>query len=67
MILPEKEYLKLYKKVRKLEMQANKVGLERAVTFNRICKKVASFVNRAMILEDQMMVPKERRWTIGYQ
>ena len=65
--LPEKEYYKLYKMVRKLEQQANVVTPEKAVTFNRICKKVASIVNRAMILEDQMMVPKERRWTIGFQ
>lgn len=67
MTLPEKEYFKLYKLVKKQEKKAAKCGLQQAVKFNRCCQKVAQLVNRAVWLEDAMNVPAERRWTNGFK
>lgn len=65
--LPEPEYLKLSKLVKKHEHRFATHHLERrTVLANRAVKKVESLVARAQYLEVLMMVPKERRWTNAY-
>jgi hypothetical protein len=64
--LPEREYLKLYKLVRKY--QARWVAAaERGCSLvaDRQLKKLAALVGRAVELERAMRVPAERRWTRG--
>lgn len=65
--LPEQEYVKLYKLVRKYEARFD-VWFTKGCHLNaaRCLKKVRQLINRMRVLEFIMMVPEERRFTNGY-
>jgi hypothetical protein len=64
--LPEREYLKLYKLTKKYTaLWTDAVGRGANLKADRLLKKMTALIGRAVTLENQMRVPKERRWTRG--
>lgn len=60
----EKEYLKLYRMVSKLE---RKVDGRKTVRLLRIAKKVDALVARAFYIEEAIRIPEQFQWTKGYK
>lgn len=63
--MPEREYLHIYKRIKKLELQFQ-AKQNAPVLARRLLKKVVSLLKRAQVLEAQMMVPEDRRFTKEY-
>ena len=65
-MLPEKEYIKLYKLTKKYTARwAAAMDAGAVVKADRILRKISKLVGRATELEDWWRLPKERRWTRG--
>jgi hypothetical protein len=60
----EKEYIKLFRMVSKLEA---KVDGRKTVRLLRIAKKVEVLVNRAIYIEEAISIPEKYQWTKGYK
>jgi len=63
-MLPEQEYKKLYKLVKKYSARWAKAHEAGAVLLaDRLLRKITKLVGRAVELENGWRLPKERRWT----
>jgi hypothetical protein len=63
-MLPEKEYIKLYKLTKKYSYRWNAAMEAGAlVKADRLLRKITKLVGRATELENMWRLPQERRWT----